>query len=112
MVGINTVATVLSIRYMLRREQRPRGAGSGATAPQMEEPAPPAPSRPVEELAEADLGRRSAAPVVCYYVQGGKKMHIDKTCCGMGNPQQVQIPAAALPFVAWCRLCAARLNPR
>ena len=104
-VVVNAVLTALCVKYVLRQEPRFKRPET----PAMREPEIPATPCPAEPEVEVDLRRRPTPPLVCYYVHGGKKMHTDKTCCGMGNPQQVSLPAAAVPFVAWCRHCAAEL---
>ena len=47
--------------------------------------------------------RRRRADVECFYVETGRKMHTDKSCCGMFRPQRLILPAQAVPFVEWCR---------
>ena len=101
MLVLNMLVTTLCIRCTMRRQQHLE-----------REPAGPAPSRTAEDQVETGLRRRQAAPVVCFYVQGGKKLHTGRNCCGMGSPQQLHLPAAAVPYTAWCRHCSADLIPK
>ena len=55
---------------------------------------------------EVELRSRQGPALQCYYVQGGKKLHLDMSWCDMSRPKEVMIPAAASPFVAWCQRCA------
>ena len=55
---------------------------------------------------DVEIRSRPGPALQCYYVQGGKKLHLDVSCCDMSRPKEVMIPAAASPFVAWCQRCA------
>ena len=113
---INAILTAYCVRFVLRQERIFKRPDPPATRepeiPAAREPEVPVSPCAAEPEVEVDLRRRPTPPLVCYYVHGGKKMHTDKTCCGMGNPQQVSLPAAAVPFVAWCRHCSAELIPK
>ena len=65
------------------------------------------PTQMIEAVGNVGELRNRHEPLLqCYYVQGGKKLHVDMSCCDMSRPKEVMIPVAASPFVAWCHRCA------
>ena len=77
-----------------------------------EQTGPDPPGEVAEGGAEHPGLRRRRPDVECFYVQTGRKMHTDRSCCGMFKPQRLVLPAEAVPFVEWCRHCSADLTRR
>ena len=64
------------------------------------------PAEAAETLDVGELRSRHDNMLRCFYVQSGKKLHLDRTCCGMSRPREVVMPVAASQRVAWCHRCA------
>ena len=64
------------------------------------------PPEMLDPLNTGALRSRKESMRRCYYVQSGKKLHLDRNCCDMSRPHEVVMPAAASQFVAWCHRCA------